>query len=181
MGNIPFKLETKNSTLVLSSVFALLFTILILKWVFPEKPVAEKILKWEEVAYVDENGNAKLKPERIQEVQQKIKEFDQSEQYVLLARKDGWYSCPHCERGTFFLKAGEVAKYGITRKGENKRYARDYMERMGLEYRIQFRGNYAECLKAELAQIAKYPILLENIRRQAHLRLARPPLNLTDY
>ncbi len=182
--NVLTKLLTdhKKKTAVLSGVVALIGTILFLMWVFKDrKPTAEKILKWDDVAYIDDQGNAKLKPERIQEIQRKLKEFDEAEQYVLLARTDGWYSCPHCSKGSYYLKAGEVAKYGVTRKGESKRYDADYIERMDMEYRVQFRGNYAECLKAELAQIAKYPLLPENLKRQKRLRLARPILNQTDY
>lgn len=142
--------------------------------------VAEKILKWGDVAYIDEDGKAKLKPERIQEIQRKRKEIDEAEQYVLTARKNGFYMCYHCEQGTYYLNIGEVAKYGVTRKGANNRYGQDWLNRMELDYFVQFRGTYSECLKAELAQIAKYPLLPEVLARPLDQRLARPPLNQQD-
>lgn len=175
-----------NSGVIRNTVLALLAIILATFAYFQNRttevlPIAEKIFKWDDFAYIDEDGKAKLKPERITEIQRKLKEYDEAEQYVLLAKIDGWYSCPHCEQGTFYLLKGEVAKYGITKKGGSGRYDRDYLYRMKLDYQVQFRGNYADCLKAELAQIAKYPLLHENLRRDPELRLARPPMNLQDY
>lgn len=180
MGNIPFKLETKNSTLVQSSVFALLFTILILKWVFPEKPVAEKILKWEEVAYVNENGKPQLKQWRIDDIKARIKGLEQAEQYVLIAASDGTYECFHCPRGTSFLEKGMVWKYGITRQGASGRYENDWLNRMRLSYIIQFKGTYQDCLTEELRKIGLYPLHQDNLNRPILERMARPPGNKID-
>lgn len=49
-----------------------------------------------------------LSPREEKKLQQRLKEIDDSEQYALLARANGWYPCLHSGRTTCYLLAGEV-------------------------------------------------------------------------
>jgi hypothetical protein len=75
------------------------------------------------------------------------------------------------------LNSSEVWKYGITRVGQTKRYSAGEIPK-GLEYQIEFRGDYASCLKLEKIKIYHYALLPENLARSHPL--IRPPENRVD-
>ena len=110
-------------------------------------------------------------------LQKRLKEIDDSEQYALVAKMDGWYPCLHSGKGTIYLLAGEVWKYGVTSKGEFGRYSSMFIGRNNVSYFIQFKGNIAECLKQEQIKLFNYPYLPENLARSPEERLPRPPCN----
>lgn len=122
-------------------------------------------------------GHSQLSPKEESKLQKRLKEIDDSEQYALVAKKDGWYPCLHSERTIFYLQAGEVWKYGVTSKGKFGRYTGMFMARNKVSYVIQFRGNIAECLKQEQIKLFNYPFLPENLARPPEERLPRPPFN----
>ncbi|HOY07357.1 MAG TPA: hypothetical protein PLO67_18240 [Saprospiraceae bacterium] len=133
-------------------------------------------LKWRDVViYVD--GEAQLTAKYRKELQNHLDEADEAEQYALIALSDGWYTCVHSGFGTYFLKAGEVWKYGTTTKGEQGRYDYKFLRGNGVNYIVQFRGTLHECLKEEKKKIYMYPLLPENLARVEELRLIRPPYN----
>ncbi len=74
------------------------------------------------IGFEEEYGRPKLHPKEEERLLKRLMEIDDSEQYALIAKKDGWYPCLHSGRTTFFLKAGEVWKYGVTSKGQFGRY-----------------------------------------------------------
>jgi hypothetical protein len=119
----------------------------------------------------------KLNPKEEAKLQKRLKEIDDSEQYALVAKMDGWYPCLHSGKATCYLLAGEVWKYGVTSKGEFGRYKAMFMERNKVSYIIEFKGNIAECLKQEQIKLFNYPYLPENLARTAEERLPRPPYN----
>jgi hypothetical protein len=118
-----------------------------------------------------------LNPKEEAKLQKRLKEIDDSEQYALIAKMDGWYPCLHSERATCYLLAGEVWKYGVTSKGEFGRYSSMFISRNNVSYFIQFKGNMAECLKQEQIKLFNYPYLPENLARPPEDRLPRPPYN----
>jgi len=121
---------------------------------------------------------AELPPERRQKLEKELDELENAEQYVLIAEKDGWYSCFNCPgEAHIFLHRGEVWKYGVTRKGEKGRYGKWHVNQ-SLVYIIQYQGAYQECLKQEKIKIYMYAQLPENLRRQHPL--IRPPGNKRD-
>jgi hypothetical protein len=77
----------------------------------------------------------------------------------------------------YYLKAGNVWKYGVTTKGERGRYAQKFFVENDVLYLVQFKGNIAECLKQEQIQLFMYPFLPENLTRLPEMRLPRPPYN----
>lgn len=119
----------------------------------------------------------KLHPKEEEKLQKRLREIDDSEQYALVAKSDGWYPCLHSGRTTFYLKAGEVWKYGVTSKGQFGRYASDFLVRNNVSYNLQFKGTFSECLKQEQIKLFNYRYLPENLARSPDERLARPPYN----
>jgi hypothetical protein len=123
------------------------------------------------------DGSGQLNPKEEAKLQKRLKEIDDSEQYALVAKMDGWYPCLHSGKGTCYLLAGEVWKYGVTSKGEFGRYSSMFISRNNVSYFIQFKGNMAECLKQEQIKLFNYPYLPENLARSPEERLPRPPYN----
>lgn len=118
-----------------------------------------------------------LDPKEEAKLQKRLKEIDDSEQYALVAKMDGWYPCLHSGRATCYLLAGEVWKYGVTSKGEFGRYSSMFISRNNVSYIVEYKGNMAECLKQEQIKLFNYPYLPENLARPPEDRLPRPPYN----
>ena len=110
-------------------------------------------------------------------LEKRLKEIDDSEQYALVAITEGWYPCLHSGRTTYYLKAGEVWKYGVTSKGKLGRYPITFLSENMVDYVVEFKGNYSECLKQEQIKLYSYPYLPENLARLPPDRLPRPPYN----
>jgi len=129
---------------------------------------------------VDEKGNMVLAPERKAKLSRELEEIDNAVQYALIATINGFYPCYSCTNGQkdIFLRMGEVWKYGITRKGEKKRYPNQKYGAKNLLFIPQFRGSYGECLKREKIMIYHYPFLPESLARD--ILLIRPPGNKYD-
>ncbi len=140
----------------------------------------QKNLNWDDVAFIDEQGELQLKEWRTQDLERQVEELEQAEQYVLLARTDGHYICYHCNTGTCFLQNGMVWKYGVTRKGMSGRYKTKWLIGMKLRYQVQFVGTHQECLIQEKSKIILYPLHHDNMVRQVNERMARPPGNKSD-
>lgn len=124
------------------------------------------------------DGEAELAPWRKEKLEKELKEIDEAEQYVLRAKRNGLYPCFNCGGDqTIYLLAGEVWKYGVTRKGEKIRYSNWHVTQ-GLLYFIEFEGTLAECVKEEKRKIYFYALLPENLKRDRPL--IRPPGNKND-
>jgi len=119
----------------------------------------------------------KLSPKEEEKLQKRLKELDDAEQYALIAEEDGWYRCNHPRRIAYYLREGEIWKYGTTTKGQFGRYSVSYLEYNNVLYFVQFRGTISECLKEEQRKLFTYPYLPENLARPVQDRLPRPPYN----
>ena len=135
------------------------------------------IILFPKIEYDEEYGKPKLHPKEEEKLRRRLLEIDDSEQYALLAETDGWYPCLHSGRSIFYLKAGEVWKYGVTSKGQLGRYKTDFLIRNNVSYFTQFNGTFSECLKQEQIKLFNYPYLPENLARSKAERLPRPPFN----
>ena len=123
------------------------------------------------------DGVPKLKPFWKDKLERERREIETAEQYALKARRPGMYPCYLCPSKTSFLKAGELWKYGVTRKGQPGRYSEIFLQDNGLYYEIQFVGNYAQCLEMEKLKLYHYPVFPENLARPDSLKLLFPPGN----
>ncbi len=133
-------------------------------------------LKW---SYVIEyiNGEPRLNTKHQQQLQKKLNDLEQAEQYALVAMAEGWYPCLHSGRALYYLHVGEVWKYGITTRGERGRYTTRFLQDNRVQYVIQFKGTMTECLQEEQRKLFSYPLLPENLARLELDRLARPSYN----
>lgn len=125
------------------------------------------------------DGTYELSPKREADLERRLEQIDNAEQYALIATTNGFYECFNCgDKHTIYLYIGEVWKYGVTKNGI-RRYSKSWYQKAKLEYEMQFEGTYSECMKMELTQIYKYPMLPENLKRD--YKLPRPPGNIEDY
>ena len=131
----------------------------------------EKVVEWVE-------GTPRLADKHRKQLEKHLAEIEDAEQYALKAEVSGWYDCILCPGGRAFLNAWETWKYGVTRKGENVRYSKDFLGKGMLRYEVQFRGDYAQCLIEEKRKLFNYPLLPENLQRPDSLKLVLPPGNL---
>jgi len=133
-------------------------------------------LKWGDVVeYI--NGEPRLTPKHEAQLQKKLNELDEAEQYALIATKEGFYPCLHSGHTSYFLHVGEVWKYGVTTKGERGRYTSQFILDHSVKYVIQSTGSIDKCLKEEQVKLFSYPTLPENLARIEKDRLIRPPFN----
>lgn len=120
-----------------------------------------------------------MSPEREAELNRRKEQYENAEQYALVATQNNWYTCYNCGEDTkIYLYIGEVWKYGISKNG-SKRYSRSFYTNSKLGYYKQYEGTLTDCMKRELDQIYKYPLLPENLKRDK--KLSRPPGNKEDY
>ena len=132
---------------------------------------------FQKIYFNGESEFPKLSPKDEAKLQKRFKELDDSEQYALVASIDGFYTCMHSGRSTYYLLAGEVWKYGVTSKGVFGRYTASFLFKNKVIYITQFKGNIAECLKMEQIKLFNYPYSTENLERPPEERLSRPPYN----
>lgn len=134
-------------------------------------------INWDDYV-VEKDGKLELAPKRKAKLKKELEQIDNAEQYVLKAMFPGFYPCINCgDKTEIWLNPGDVWKYGTTRLGEMVRYKSEPFDPR-LKYEVEFRGNYADCLKMEKIQIYHYVLLPENQKRADPL--IRPPGNPRD-
>lgn len=125
------------------------------------------------------DGNYELSPEREAELNRRKEQYDNAEQYALVAAQSGWYQCFNCGDETkIYLYIGEVWKYGVSKNG-SRRYTNIWYRTNKLQYVTEFQGTWTDCFKRELDQIYNYPLLPQNLKREK--LIYRPPGNPKDY
>ena len=138
-------------------------------------------LAWVSYLIFDENGKADIEEGRKKALQKELEKFEDSEQYVLTARRAAFFPCLNGECDSIWLQIGEVYKYGVTKNGQKGRgYSENYLKTSNLEYFVQYKGALQECMKQEKIKIYYYPTLPENLQRSPKKRLNRPPANPQD-
>jgi hypothetical protein len=135
------------------------------------------IILFKTYIFVKATPDPKLSPKETGKLEKRLREIDDSEQYALKASVDGWYACLHSNRATVFLRKGEVWKYGVTSKGEFRRYNAVFLAKNRVFYFVEYSGTFSECLKQEQIKLFNYPYLPENLTRPFPERLPRPPFN----
>ncbi len=124
------------------------------------------------------DGRPQLAPWRKAKLEKELEELENAEQYVLIAGKPDYYPCYNCYgKNYLWLNAGEVWKYGVTRKGEKNRY-KTGKPSPNLLYLTEYEGAIGKCLALEKIKIYYYATLPENLKRKKPLM--RPPGNKRD-
>ena len=104
---------------------------------------------FDEYVLLKDDGTYQLTDERKGKLIRELADLEEAEQYALRAIRGGMYPCFSClSSDSIFLYSGEIWKYGITTKGQNRRYGR-FLINMGLQYEIQYKGLLHDCLKEE--------------------------------
>ncbi len=121
---------------------------------------------------------AAKKAQEIERIESHSFQYQNCEQYALVATEDGWFPCYNCGTAdSIYLYEGEVWKYGKTCFGEKGRYSTG-LPFPKLIYEIEFEGNEKECLLMEKEKIYNYPNLPECLKRK--IVLLRPAGNKID-
>lgn len=148
--------------------FWIVFLLIITCVIFSKKPFLER----------SPDGKIQLAKWRKDKLRKALKELDEAEQYVLVAKRTGIYPCHSCPNSsTIYLETGQVWKYGFTTKSEKGRYQRA-LESQNLFYLVEYEGTITACLKEEKRKIYFYALLPENLKRETPL--IRPPGNKQD-
>jgi len=121
---------------------------------------------WKAATKETTDGNISLSKEWAETITKKQDSHANQELYMLTAARNGYFLCKHCPTGKFFLKAGEVYRYGITGGGKAKRgYSDSWLARSGLNYILLQKGNLAAIKTEETALIGSYALHPENLLR----------------
>jgi len=121
---------------------------------------------------------AAKKAREIERIESHSFQYQNCEQYALVAAKDGWFPCYNCGTAdSIYLYKGEVWKYGKTCFGEQGRY-QEGLPFKNLRFIQEFVGTEKECLVMEKEKIYNYPNLPECLKRNSVL--IRPAGNKID-
>ena len=121
---------------------------------------------WQEATEENEKGELSLSKSWAESVGKKVEQHQQHELYMLVATRDGNYLCQHCSTTQFFLKAGEVYRYGTTGLGQQGRgYTESWVNRHQLNYYHLATGDVATIKSKEALLIGNYVLLPENVAR----------------
>jgi len=121
---------------------------------------------------------AKKKAQEIARIESHSYQYDNCEQYALIAAKDGWFPCYNCGTSdSIYLYEGEVWKYGKTCIGQYERYSNG-LPNKNLIFIQEFKGTEKDCLIMEKEKIYNYPNLPECKKR--NIILLRPAGNKID-
>jgi len=121
---------------------------------------------------------AAKKAREIERIESHSFQYQNCEQYALVATEYGWFPCYNCGTAdSIYLYEKEVWKYGKTCFGEQGRYPNG-LPCDNLFYQQQFSGTEKECLVMEKEKIYNYPNLPECLKR--NIVLIRPAGNKID-
>jgi len=121
---------------------------------------------------------AAKKAREIERIESHSFQYQNCEQYALIADESGWFPCYNCGTiDSIYLYKNEVWKYGKTCFGEKGRYPNG-LPVENLRYEMQSQGTEKECLIIEKEKIYNYPNLPECLKRSIFLH--RPPGNKID-
>lgn len=131
---------------------------------------------WQEATQKNEEGELSLSKSWAESVGKKVEQHQQHELYMLVATRDGNYLCKHCLSAQFFLRAGEVYRYGTTGLGQDGRgYSDEWLNRYQLNYITISNGDLATIKIQEAVLIGNYVLLPENTSRPLQSTLEAKP------
>lgn len=141
-----------------SLLIDLLITTLIIYMAIPKS--------WEEATRTAPDGSVTLADDWARAIEKKKEKIEKHDLYMLVAARDGYFICKHCPTGKFFLKDGEVYRYGTTGDGQQGRgYNREWLSNNGLGYIRLLTADLTTVKIAQTNYIGLYAILPENLNR----------------
>lgn len=121
---------------------------------------------WEEAVTLQEDGSYRLSEKWEKTILRKKKKIKKHRLYVLVATQNGYFDCPHSPTGKFYLKKGEIYRYGTT--GETtvgRGYSETWLIKNNLTFKVIMEGDLATVTLAQTTLIGQYPLLPENMQR----------------
>lgn len=139
----------------------LLFSLLSMACIYMAIPKS-----WEEATRTAPDGTVSLADDWARTIEKKKSKFEKHDLYMLRAARDGYFLCKHCPTGKFFLKTGEVYRYGTTGEGQMGRgYNREWLNAYGLIYVRLITADLTTVKIAQTTSIGKYALSPENLAR----------------
>jgi hypothetical protein len=121
---------------------------------------------WEEAVTQQDDGTYRLSKKWEETILRKQRKVRKHRLYVLVASTNGYFQCPHSPTGKFYLKAGEVYRYGTT--GETfaaRGYSKRWLAVHNLTLISIMEGDLATVVAEQTLLIGSYPLLPENLQR----------------
>lgn len=144
---------------------------------------------WEEATKKGGDGSLSLSDSWAKAIEKKKSKYEAHELYMLVAANRGYFYCKHCPSGRFYLRTGEIYRYGTTGEGQHGRgYSQNWLNDHLLSYVVLMKSDIKTVKMAETTLIGNYVLLPENLNRplmnQAKskpnwYRLVLPPGNNT--
>lgn len=121
---------------------------------------------WEEAVVQKENGSYGLSEKWEKTILRKQEKIRKHRLYMLVANTDGYFHCAHSPSGKFYLKAGEVYRYGTTGDTFAARgYSQKWLADNNLILITIMEADLATVIAAQTALIGSYALLPENLQR----------------
>lgn len=121
---------------------------------------------WEEATKTADDGTITLADDWAGTIERKLSKYEKHDLYALLAVNDGYFECKHCPTGKFFLKKGELYRYGTTGDGQNGRgYNEEWIYINKLFYIHLLSGDLTTVSIAQASFIGAYALLPQNLAR----------------
>lgn len=142
----------------------LVYTLLIITLLFFVYMALPK--SWEEATTIKKDGTLALSKEWAETIDKKKDQYAYHDLYQLIAAENGYYSCKHCPTGKFYLKVGEVYRYGTTGIGQEGRgYNKSWLDKNFLNYVHILTADLATIKSEEIVLIGGYALFPENLKR----------------
>jgi hypothetical protein len=121
---------------------------------------------WEEAVTQQEDGSYRLSEKWEKTILRKKEKIEKHRLYMLVASTNGYFQCAHSPSGKFYLKAGEVYRYGTTGDTFTTRgYTQKWLADNNLTLITIMEGDLAMVMAAQTTLIGNYALLPENLQR----------------
>jgi len=121
---------------------------------------------WEEAVTQQDDGSFRLSKKWERAIWRKEEKIKKHRLYVLVAIQNGYFDCPHSPTGKFYLKEGEIYRYGTTGESTVGRgYSETWLIKNNLTFKVIMEGDLTTVTLAQTTLIGQYPLLPENMQR----------------
>lgn len=121
---------------------------------------------WEEAVVQNEDGSYGLSERWEKAILSKQKKTEKHRLYMLVASTNGYFQCVHSPSGKFYLKAGELYRYGTTGDTFAARgYNQKWLAANNLTLISIMEGDLATIIAEQTKLIGSYVLLPENLQR----------------
>lgn len=121
---------------------------------------------WEEAVSQQEDGSYRLSKKWERVISRKEEKIKKHRLYILMAIRNGYFDCSHSPTGKFYLKGGEIYRYGTTGETTVSRgYSETWLIKNNLTFKVIMESDLTTITLAQTTLIGQYPLLPENMQR----------------